>query len=217
MTAVLTKDRNEVGPPRPLRAVVLDDDRFDRKRLARWAKSPSSGELQLAEAADLDQFSELVHRDRFDVVFLDFYLADGDGVDALECLLASSRNASAYVVMISGQENPAARRAALERGCDEYVPKSALDAAQFDRILQDASRGAAAEKTLDPRVSAVDYWATRALRRKLPHVSKPNTAAVSSSQGVRRVDALPGYEGDEPFLDTFVELDEFIFNFTGGS
>lgn len=214
MTAALTKDSFHAGPPRPLKAVVLDDDRFDRKRLARWAKLPVAGDLEFAEAADLRQFAALVQRDRFDVVFLDFCLADGDGVDALECLLASSRNASAYVVMISGQEDACARRAALERGCDEYVPKSALDEAQFERILLDATRGAAVEQVLDPRVSAVDYWATRARRRKLPHITAPSSSASVAVAGKA---TLPEPSRADQFLDSFVELDEFVFNFSGKS
>lgn len=214
MAVALTKDRSEVGPPRQLRALVLDDDRFDRKRLARWAKSPETGSLHFAEAADLAQFAELVRNDRFDVVFLDFCLADGDGVDALECLLASSRNASAYVVMISGQEDPSARRAAMERGCDEYVPKSALDEAQFERILRDATRGGATEKEADPRVSAVDFWATRARRRKLPHIQTPKPFHEVAQEGGNGLD-LPAPEPQSAgqFMDSFLEMDEFVFTF----
>ena len=206
MTAAASQNSFNSGAATSLNAIVLDDDRFDRKRLARWARAIGPGRIQLREAADLAQFSEMVARQRFDLAFIDFCLADGNGLDAMDSLAVSARNATAYVVMISGRDDDVARQAALLKGCDQFLPKETLDKAVFRRIVRNVTKGTAPVAPGPEQRSAVDFWAARARRRDL---RSADTVLPSAHKDDGSQKANP-----KVHLPELGATDEFVFRFS---
>ncbi|WP_168797718.1 response regulator transcription factor [Aliishimia ponticola] len=165
-----------------LKVLVLDDDRFDRKRIMRWARSQSEVSVEVDEAADLQQFGLALDRGKYDLILVDYCLADGDGLDALDHIISSSVNFGAYVVMVSAFEDAQIARAALDRGCDRYLLKSTLSPERWMDLVAEVGDTADGTAGRDS-VSAVNYWAARGARRSLaPEAdAKPEVTEVTYS------------------------------------
>lgn len=207
---------------RTLSVLVLDDDRFDRKRISRWIKASCKGAVDLVEAADLGTFSQLVLDHRPDLIFMDYQLADGDGVDAMEIYANSCGNPGAYMVMVSGCDAPEKERRAMMCGCDRFIDKSDLTLHSVMQFL-DELRGVsnAASATPHPKLRSMDYWVARA-RRRAPVVEKNNAKIVSPGIEVEIGinERLFPYEPDvwnsdwagaRAFLNEFSNRDEIEF------
>ena len=204
------------GNATPINVLVLDDDRFDRKRIGRWVKSPEAGAIKLSEAADLSQFSKAISQQKFDLIIIDFCLADGDGLDAMDRLVASAQNSSAYVVMISGRDDDAAQREALRYGCDSFLSKSDLSTSHLNDLVRQVSRDRLGVVDDDDR-SAIEHWAKRARRRRVigrtertsPVANNPNVALIT----LPRPSYRPEHEAClVTSLLSFLDEDEFVFN-----
>lgn len=173
----------------PLHVLVLDDDAFDRKRVRRWIERNSSADVDLTEAADLSVFERCLSQGYFDLVLLDYGLADGTGLDAVSLLRGHHAQAASYVVMISGREDDSLRNLCLREGCDQFMSKSALDAARIGQIIAavQSRRLPAALPPRTPQQSALDYWRVRAERRAqtpLPFAPSGNLEVLRNLLGV---------------------------------
>lgn len=156
---------------RPLSVVVLDDDRFDRKRIMRWVKAVNGTSVELHEASDLGKFEQVLAHHSPDMIILDYQLADGDGVDAMEIYANSCGNPAAYIVMVSGCDAPDRKQRALECGCDRFIEKSALSGDSISQFMTELRGGATIEETVPhAKLGATEYWVARA-RRRTPHPS----------------------------------------------
>ncbi|MES1239463.1 MAG: response regulator [Chloroflexota bacterium] len=58
-----------------------------------------------------------------DTILLDRHLGDGDGLSLLADIRSSPENQRAHVVLVSASVMEADRSAALEAGCDAFLPK----------------------------------------------------------------------------------------------
>jgi DNA-binding NarL/FixJ family response regulator len=76
-----------------------------------------------------------------DVVILDYFLPDGDGADAVRRVAAVSPRTK--IVVISAQSDDATFVAAIEAGCDGFVPKTG-SAAEVVRAVRTVYLGRAA-------------------------------------------------------------------------
>lgn len=189
MGALALKQRYMSGEETCLRVLVLDDDAFDRKRLRRWIQRSMPQQVELHEAADLSAFSEQIAHHTFDLVLLDYALADGTGIDAVRMLRSHHANAASYAVMVSGRADDSVYHASLAEGCDHYVQKSALDVGKIASLLS-----AAGTKSLEAPIlsapadlSALAYWTQRAelrVKRDLPEQRLRNLALLQEALGL---------------------------------
>ncbi|WP_370400752.1 response regulator [Sulfitobacter sp. JB4-11] len=120
-----------------LRVLILEDERFDRHRLARLC-SGLARPCTLTNAATLADFTTALESGTFDLVILDYHLPDGTGLDALEQVRMSARNCTAGIIMITGQGHDAIARRAREDGCSDYLTKDELTAPAFQRAVANA-------------------------------------------------------------------------------
>lgn len=109
----------------PIRALVLDDDAFDRTRIRRFTEK-SDLDIVIEEAPSLTAMAEILDRESFDVIMIDYNLAEGDGLDALQMIQGDTRNKDAAVIMISGQEQTAVAVSAFRQGCQDFLNKHEL-------------------------------------------------------------------------------------------
>lgn len=121
------------GGGAPLRVLVVDDDRVDRMAVGRHlAATGIPVEVEEAEGV-MDAIGRLT-AGRFDGVFLDYNLPDGDGLTFLRGL----RNAglSVPVVMLTGQADPEVAAELVAAGAADYVPKASLSPERLLRSLR---------------------------------------------------------------------------------
>lgn len=106
-----------------MHVLVIDDHPLYRQALS--AHVPAlAGSVTMLEAASCAQaFAMLPPQQGVDLILLDIALAEENGLDQMRSL--RQRFPAAPIVVISASENADQVRAAIARGAEGYVPKSA--------------------------------------------------------------------------------------------
>jgi len=78
---------------------------------------------RLRIAADLAGARELLAETTPDLVLLDRHLPDGDGLDLIPEIRNSSRLGSVPILLVSASVLPRDVQAAIDAGCDGFLPK----------------------------------------------------------------------------------------------
>jgi len=125
------------GDVDPLPVLILEDERFDRHRLARMC-SALPFDCEVSNATTLESFTTELEREIFGLILLDYTLPDGTGIDALEVLRLSPRNMNAPTLMISGREDAALAQEVYAAGCAALLSKDQLTSTKFALAVSDA-------------------------------------------------------------------------------
>jgi CheY-like chemotaxis protein len=137
-TTMLARPAHQDGHP-VTRLLVVDDHAVVRQGLQQlFATVP--GIDVVGVAADGSQAASQADRLRPDVVLMDIEMPNVDGVEATRRII--SRNPTIRVVILSGCDDQARIRDALQAGAASYVPKYS-DAGQVVRAVRDAAIGRA--------------------------------------------------------------------------
>jgi len=111
----------------PINALLLDDSKFDRRRIRRLSRDMGVA-IQIDEVASIAALQEALDADSYDVVLLDYRLTEGDGLQALELVRAHPRNARSPAIMVTGGDDPSIAVQALRSGFSDYLSKAQLTA-----------------------------------------------------------------------------------------
>ncbi|MGB3245593.1 MAG: response regulator [Sulfitobacter sp.] len=122
---------------RNLSVLVLDDERFDRHRLARLCSGLDVG-CDVTNAITLVEFEAQLDAGRYDLIMVDYLLPDGTGLQALDAVRRSARNFASATIMITGQFDDAVATQALRGGCADYLTKDELTKETFQRAVTNA-------------------------------------------------------------------------------
>ena len=180
----ITSEPPGAGPGRaggtgPLRALVLDDDSFDRRRLTKMISS-----LPLAvtsdSAATLSELDARLRERTYDVVFVDYSLTDGTGLDALRILRASPGAGDMACVMVTGTQDAEIAAACFRDGCRDFITKSNLSPETLNTTLQ-------------------------RLNRPEPEILHPSASAHFGRPAIRELAAALAPELRQTIRDTMIE------------
>ncbi|MCG6117356.1 MAG: response regulator [Aquimonas sp.] len=132
---------------RPFRVLVVDDDAEGRLYAGSILRRAG---FEVEECAQPEHAVERAQALRPDLMLLDLYMPGLDGLAVIARLRAHEELAQLPIVILSGEERPAARFNALRLGADEFLVKpvrpQALAAALRSRIKRDR----AARQALSP-------------------------------------------------------------------
>ncbi len=106
--------------PPLIRALVVEDDRFNVKLLGEIARA--SG-WQVEFATDGVEALAAIDRQAPDLVLLDLMIPRLDGFGVLERIRGNPGTAEIAVVVVSAIQDPEARARAVELGADDFAPK----------------------------------------------------------------------------------------------
>ena len=156
-TAVLDIDQNFQRPllGEPLiSALILDDSKFDRRRIRRMSRDMGLPML-LDEVASITALRRILDEESFDLIFLDYLLGEGDGLQALTLVQTHPAHRHCPVIMLAGGDDPDVAVQALRRGCSGYLSKAQLTAQGLRHAvvaaIDAAERAAQAERSSAPR------------------------------------------------------------------
>src|ERR1700759_3604946 len=90
------------------RVLVVDDDSVDRESVRRGLRRAGLSAV-VAEASSGDEALEMIARQRFDCVFLDYNLPDTDGFTLLPEIRREARGAPVIALTGHGDEHVAVR------------------------------------------------------------------------------------------------------------
>lgn len=110
----------------PIRAVVLDDNHFDQRRIERMARD-SGLTITIDIAATLDALSDFIRRKTYDVAFLDYRLPAGSGRDAIDIMKADKNNQTCANIMVAGEVGLDTQATEMRNACDGFISKDQLN------------------------------------------------------------------------------------------
>lgn len=116
------------GLARP-RVLVVDDSRAMRLTLSRMLSDLG---MDVVEAADGVQALDELARASFEIVFIDWYMPNLDGLSLVQRIRGADRWKGIQLVMVTSECEDQNIASALEAGVDEYVTKP------FDRRVFEA-------------------------------------------------------------------------------
>ncbi len=130
-------DNDQGAAPAAMAALVVDGSAFDRKRMRRELERTSLG-LDLTEVTTLTELRDAIGLRKYDVIFVDYQLKDGTGLDAVDIIRATPLNLHTSAIMISRNRNANVVVEALKRGCCDYMTKDTMAPASLTRAVVNA-------------------------------------------------------------------------------
>lgn len=121
----------------PLSVLILDDERFDRHRMARLCSGLPVA-CTVHNAPTLAAFNSRLEEHLFHLILVDYALPDGTGLQALDDVRRSARNFNSATIMITGQSDSTVAEAALRAGCTDFLTKDELTTHKFHRAVSSA-------------------------------------------------------------------------------
>lgn len=131
------------------RVLVVDDDDVDRERISRYI-SKIKFPMEVVNAGSGRDAIDIIQREQFDIMLLDYRLGDMTGTEVL-AELERVDHAAIPTIMITGMGDEETAIAAMKQGVHDYLPKrgltaetlisamtSALHSADLERQLRDA-------------------------------------------------------------------------------
>ena len=110
-----------------LNLLVLEDVEFDRWRLRRCCRKAGLN-AKLFEADSLDAFRLQLDARPYDIAFVDYFLPEGTGFEALQTLSAHGAQRDAVPILLTGMERQDLAEAARRFHCAEFLHKGNLSA-----------------------------------------------------------------------------------------
>jgi CheY-like chemotaxis protein len=197
--------------------LVLDDSEFDRRRLARAiARAPFP--CTVTEVEDLAALGHALNAKAFDVILIDYALADGDGLQALERCKSSQSNRHALFVMVTGNDSSSLAVDALKGGFDEYLAKDDIDHSVLETLLSASKRKRVAARAPQLSTPFLDFVRRDSLASD--EASKDAAAPLADSvsdpdlrEAAQEVTARLQKEGFGPALNDLFDAPEPGFEF----
>ncbi|MBM1687824.1 response regulator [Sulfitobacter geojensis] len=144
--------KSTVKIPSVVSILIVDDERFDRARLRRICDNLDF-EAIITEADTLETMGTALQNDRFDLIFLDFNMPDGDGLMALDAIANDERHRSVAVIMVTGDDDVDVAIAAMKNGCSDFVKKDTVSPEAIRRATLNALQKAALNRGLEIETS----------------------------------------------------------------
>ena len=123
--------------PEKINVLVLDDQRFDRHNLCRLC-SGLTIKCEVSQADCLKTLVEQLDSTAFDLIFVDYNLPDGTGIEGLDMIRLSPRNANATSIMVTSYDAEEISFQAMAKGCADYITKDELSPSSFERAVTNA-------------------------------------------------------------------------------
>lgn len=169
---------DQQGLTGPLKALILDDSSFDRRRLMRECRD-AGFDIAFAEAPTLSELKAALDAQTFDLVFVDFRLTDGDGLGALERIYSHPDHIGCATIMIAGEAETDIAVKAITAGCSDYLVKSRIDAESIRRAVSNAIHKAAMQREITTAngmnaamLKMIDRFASECLTDMKPILSR---------------------------------------------
>lgn len=145
---LVSKEKDLFSVNSMLNALILDDNKFDRRRLMRTCQE-SGLNMRFDEVSMVDELKSALDNNRYDIAFIDYVLPDGTGLQAVHRLLSHPAHTACATIMIAGQGDVDVAVAALKKGCSDYVEKANLTPNAIRRAVTNATQKANLQKEVN--------------------------------------------------------------------
>jgi two-component system cell cycle response regulator len=125
------EDCSIINFDKAVRILSVEDEDIDYDTLSACLIDVDN--LQLERAKTLAEASELLGKEVFDVVLLDYMLPDGNGVDFMRTL--KGKDTEIPVIMITGQGSETLASTSIQEGAFDYFPKNMINEKSLSRSI----------------------------------------------------------------------------------
>lgn len=127
--------------------LVVDDDVVDRETLKRALRGYTEIE-QITEAKSFAQGLEEVNKKHYDMLVVDYYLPDKNGIELVIELRSKPNLGNTAVVMVSNSDDEDLAVECLQAGAQDFIRKSEITAQKLKRAFIQAQKRFELEKKL---------------------------------------------------------------------
>ncbi|HVM31915.1 MAG TPA: PAS domain S-box protein, partial [bacterium] len=120
--------------PKPLRLLMVDDDRQDFEALRRLLAKTADTEYELKWASRYEEGLQKLKAGGVDLCLVDYMLGPHSGLDFLRDAATLERRPP--ILLLAGQGSPELNREAIARGAADYLLKGQLTADQLQRAIR---------------------------------------------------------------------------------
>ncbi|MFC0202782.1 putative bifunctional diguanylate cyclase/phosphodiesterase [Novosphingobium soli] len=186
---------------RNIHALIVDDDDVDRERLLRMLRR-APRHITVEQARTHEEALGLIRQAdaRFDIVFLDFGLADGDGRDLVPAI-RGEMDPDCPIIAVTGNADEQIAAASIKSGMIEFLTKRSLSA---ERVAASVEEGMAWRQYRRDLRRAEEELTHRSLHDPLTDL--PNRTLFSDR--LAQACARARRSGD-PFAVAVLDLDRF--------
>lgn len=117
-----------------MRILLVEDNPVDHMFVAQSLRQVEHFEFSLALCTTLTQALELLCVSRFDVILLDLWLPDSEGLDTCHRILSAGHDIP--VVVMTGADDQSLATEAIRSGAQDYLVKGAYPGSAIARVLQ---------------------------------------------------------------------------------
>ncbi len=177
--------RPEIGASE-IKALVLDDSSFDRRRIRRLAgEMPLT--IQFNEVSSIDGLDAVLDQNRFDIIFLDYHLPSGDGMEALGKVRAHMVNADCPAIMLTGHDTSELAVRSIKGGCNDYLSKDQLTSRTLANCIAGVLEGESVGDIPDINVLQKEQVLATAMQRYVKAIEPKVARAVQDVRAARKM------------------------------
>ncbi len=140
--------KKSLSIPNIINALMIDDDRFDRNRFRRLSLEVGLT-IKLTEVATIPEMRECLDDNLYDIVFIDYRLNEGNGLEVLEEIQTHPINCDSATIMIAGEGQAEIAVTALKNGCSDYIVKDNLTPESLRRAIINALQKSSLQSSLN--------------------------------------------------------------------
>lgn len=204
--------------PKIIKTLLLDDSTFDRARIRRMSQNTKLM-LALTEVSSIAEMKEVVAREEFDLILIDYRLPQGDGLEVLAHIQASDLNKDVATIVITGNGDMETAVTAMRNGCHNFLTKEAMTSEQLRFAMIGAMETAAEQRNLIAQTAHQREVIKQGLTAALLDGDVQNTVVSLFREEFREmmgaqktVFGVQDHSDLEALLATLGDDDEFIFN-----
>jgi two-component system, sensor histidine kinase and response regulator len=131
---------------RVFKVLVIDDDAVDRMTVIRAFKG-ADFQTEILEAIDCKSGIALAISARFDCIFIDYRLPDGNGIELLQKL--REQGIRIPIVSLTSQNDDRVAVDLMKAGASDYLSKTQISPAQLRQVFQNVMRVHNAEVAME--------------------------------------------------------------------
>ncbi|OUR95927.1 hypothetical protein A9Q81_13465 [Gammaproteobacteria bacterium 42_54_T18] len=123
-----------MGTVKPLRVLVVDDDKLDRIAVRR-ALSKVKNVIDISEAATFEEATSLLLEENYDCLLFDYRLGGKNGIELIQ-LIQNEGLSHAPIVMLSGIDDEFVMLNCLKEGAQDFLLKSEITTHSLVRAIR---------------------------------------------------------------------------------
>ena len=144
----LRAQKSAIQTPKFASILIVDDQRFDRARLRRMCEQLEF-EVNISEVDTLESMGTALQLETYDLIFVDYHLPGGDGLQALHAVQFDPRNRNAATIMVTGDGQSEIAINAMKNGCSDFLMKEDLSNESVRRAVINALQKAGLNRDLE--------------------------------------------------------------------